>query len=215
MQRWILDNPGLKLLSLALSIFLWTVVLGEQKVEVSVNLPFELPVPSGMMVVNDAPETLEVSLRGPRTLVKSVVPREVSLRRLDAVLEEGENLIPIQREIARAPRGIEVVDVTPHRLRVVLDRLLDRDVEVVPRIEGTPAEGYVVRQVSVVPSRVLLVGPSSDLGRQSRIRTMPVSVQGQAGTVTARVPLESPGRQVRIREDVSVTVTVEIAPRRS
>jgi len=214
MRRWLLDNTGLKLLSLALAIFLWAVVLGEQKVEVSVNLPFELPIPSGMMVVNDAPETLEVSLRGPRTLVKSVVPREVSLHRLEAALEEGENLIPIRREIARAPRGIEVVDVTPHRLRVVLDRLLDRDVEVVPRIEGTPADGYAIRQIAVVPARVLLVGPAGDLGRQSRIRTMPVSVQGQTGTVTARVPLESPGRQVRIRQDTSVTVTVEIAPRK-
>ena len=58
MRRWLLENPGLKLLSLALAVFLWAVVLGEQKVEVSLNLPFELPIPSGMMVVNDAPETL-------------------------------------------------------------------------------------------------------------------------------------------------------------
>lgn len=215
MQKWVLNNLGLKLLSIFLAILLWAVVLGEQKVEVSIDLPYEMPIPAGLVVVNDPPDALEVQLRGPRTLVRSVVPREVVVGRVTAALEEGENLIPIRRELVRVPRGIEVVDVTPQRLRVVLERLEGREVEVVPRVEGQPANGYAIRQVSASPARVRLEGPPSDLKRLNRVRTQPVSVQGQQGTFSVRVMVEPLGGRVRIPDEGPIIVTVEIGPRKS
>lgn len=214
MRQWVSHNLGLKLLSVCLAAVLWAVVLGEQKVDVSVNLPFDLPIPPGMLLANDPPETLEISLRGPRTLVRSVVPREVTLHRLNTVLEEGENLVPIRREIARAPRGIEVVDVLPHRLRVVLERLLEREVVVAPQIEGSPAQGHVIRRVSAAPARVTLAGPASELDRLHRIRTVPVSVQDKTGPISVRASLETPGRRIRNLTADEITVTVEIEPRK-
>jgi hypothetical protein len=215
MRQWILNNLGLKLLSIFLAVLLWAVVLGEQKVEVSIDLPFELPIPAGLVVVNEPPEALEVQLRGPRTLVRSVVPREVVLGRLTAALEEGENLIPIRRELVRVPRGIEVVDVTPRRLRIVLEPLEEREAEVVPRLEGLPANGQVVLRATASPARIKLEGPPSELKRLSRVRTQPVSVQGQNGTITARVMVEPLGGRIRIPDEGPIIVTVEIGPRKS
>jgi hypothetical protein len=215
MRQWVLDNLGLKLLALFLASVLWAVVVGEQKVEVSVALPLELPIPPGLVAVNTVPETLEVSLRGPRTLVKSVVPREVSLQRLAPALQEGENLIRIRPEFVRVPRGVEVVDVLPERLRVALERLVEREVDVAPRIEGAPPPGYAIRRVVPAPARVTLIGPASGFKQLRRLRTLPVSVQGHTEPFTARVQLEPPGGQFRLPEESAVEIRIDIGPSKS
>ncbi len=215
MRQWLLDNLGLKILSGSLAVLLWAVVVGEQKVEMSVGLPLDLAIPADLVVVNNVPESADVTVRGPRTLVKSVVPREVSLPQLAPSLHEGENLIPLRPDMVQVPRGIDVIDVLPQRLRVVLERLVEREIDVAPRLEGAPAPGYVVRQVTLVPSRLVLVGPGSELRQLRRLRTLPVSLQGHSESFTARVRVEPPGGQIRLREETVVEVMVDIGPGRS
>ena len=215
MSRWVFHNLGLKLLSLFLAALLWAVVLGEQKVEVTVSMPLHFEVPQKLYLVNDPADTLEVRLRGPKTLVTSVTPREISLGDLPAKLAEGENMIPIREEWIRVPRGIQVVDVSPRRVRVVLERAAEREVEVSPRVEGRPPDGYVVRQVTANPPRVRMVGPASELARISRVRTLPISVTGQTAPFSVRALLEPVGRLVRVEDDVAIMVQVEVEETKS
>jgi hypothetical protein len=212
---WIGHNLGLKLLSLGFALILWAVVLGEQKIEVTIPVPLPLDVPRGLVLVSDPPDNVEVHLRGPKTLVTSLSPREMSLPALPGPLEEGENLIAFRPESVRVPRGIQVMGVTPQRLRVVLEALLEREVEVIPRVEGSPPEGFVVRRVTSVPPRVRLAGPSGDVRRLVRVHTVPVDLAGHTSTFTTRVLLEPMGRQVRIQDPDPITVEIEIGPRRA
>lgn len=210
MRRWLYDNLGLKLLSLLLAALLWAVVLGEQKVEVTVNVPLRLDVPSTLLLVNDPADTLEVRLRGPKTLVTSVTPREISVGEWPVTLTEGENTIPIREDLIRVPRGIQVVDVSPRRVRVVLERAVEREVEIAPRVEGSPPDGYAVRQVAASPPRVRLTGPASELARITRVRTLPISVLGHKASFATRTLLEPVGRLVRVEDNVTIVVQVDI-----
>lgn len=215
MRKWVLHNLGLKLLSVFLATFLWVVVLGEQKVDVTVNVPLTLNFPPALMLVNDVPETLEVHLRGPKTLVTSLAPREVTVSEPPGQLAEGENFIPIREEMVRAPRGIQVMDVAPHRIRVVLEALSERDIEVSPRVEGVPAAGFVVRRVISVPARVRMSGPTSEIRRLTQVRTLPVNLSGQMASFSAQVLLEPVGRLIRIQDGAPIIVEVEIGAKRS
>lgn len=215
MRRWLYDNLGLKLLSLVLAAVLWAVVLGEQKVEVTVNVPVRLDVPQRLLLVNDPADTLEVRLRGPKTLVTSVTAREISIGEWPVKLTEGENTIPIREGLIRVPRGIQVVDVSPRRVRIVLEPAVERDVEVSPRVEGSPPDGYVVRQVTANPSRVRMVGPASEFARITRVRTLPISVTGHKAPFSTRALLEPPGRLVRVEDDVTIVIQVDIEQKRS
>jgi hypothetical protein len=210
MQKWFLHNLGLKLLSLCLAAFLWIVVLGEQKIEVTVHVPLPLDLPPDLFLVNDPPDALDVHLRGPKTLVTSLAPREVVLGELPGKLTEGENIIPIRSDLVRVPRGVQVVGVNPQRVRVVLEASGEREVEITPRVEGTPPEGYVVRRVVSVPARIRIVGPTGELRRITRVHTLPISLTGQTVSFSARVLLEPVGRQVQVQDSGSVTVEVEI-----
>jgi hypothetical protein len=211
----VLQNLGVKILSLTLAAFLWVVVLGEQKVEMTVNVPLVLDVPPSLLLVNDPADSIEVSLRGPKTLVTTLAPREVTMRDLSVKLAEGENLIQIRPEMFRVPRGIQVVDVNPPRVRAILEPAIERDVEIAPRMEGNPPDGYVVRRVVSVPSHIRMVGPPSELRRITRVRTLPISLHGQTASFSARVLLEPVGRQVRIQNGTSVVVEIEIGLKKS
>lgn len=215
MRAWLLDNLGLKLLSLFLAVFLWAVVLGEQKVDVTVNIPLEFNLPKNLVLVNEPPDSLEVHLRGPKTLVTSLASREVVLDSIPSKFVEGENSIAITRDVIRAPRGIEVVEVSPHRIRVALEAVVEREVEVRPRLEGAPGEGFVVKTVTSSPARVKLQGPRSELRRLTQVPTLPIRLEGQTTSFSTKVMLEPVGHEVHIQGGTPISVQVEIGPKRS
>jgi hypothetical protein len=215
MRKRVLRNLGLKVFSLLVATFLWGVVLGEQKVDVTVTVPLALNLPPRLMLVNDPPESLEVHLRGPRTLVTSLTPREVTLSEPPGTLAEGEHLLPIREDLIRVPRGIQVVDVLPRRIRVVVETAVEREVEVSPRVEGALPEGFVVRRLTPTPARIRVVGPPSELRRLTQVRTLPISLTGHTASFSAHVQLEAVGRLVRIQDGAPVSVEVDIGARNS
>lgn len=216
MRAWFLDNLGLKLLSVVLAVFLWAVVLREQKVEVRLPIPLEFKdLPRDLVLVNEPVDTLEVRLRGPQTLVSTLTAREVAVEGLPKSLGEGDNLIAIRRESIRVPPGVEVMAVTPQRVRLVLEALVERELEVSPRLEGAPGKGYVLKRVTSSPPRIRIAGPKSDLLRLRRVYTLPINLEGQTASFAARVMLEPVGGQVRPVDDSPIIVWVEIGPKKS
>jgi YbbR domain-containing protein len=214
MRAWLSHNLGWKILSLVLAFLLWALVVGEQKVDVIMTAPLEMQVPEHLALVTDLPESLEIHLRGPRTLVTTLNRRDVVPSILPGRLTEGENIIQLWRDSVKVPRGIEVMGVSPGRVRLVLERVVQRQVEVQPRLEGKPAEGFVVRGVTATPAQVRVSGPASEMRRLTRVSTLPVSLEGKRASFTVQAILEPAGRQVRAQEEL-VTVQVEIGARRS
>lgn len=216
LRSWLFDNLGLKLLSLVLAIFLWLVVLSEQKIETTLSLPLELKaIPRNLFLVSDVPSALRVRLRGPKTLVQNLSPREVFLDEPSSGFVEGENTLTISPDAVNVPRGIEVVGVEPQRLRIVLEGVAEREVEVFARVDGAPASGCVVQRVVVTPTRVWVAGPRSAVGRLRRLPTTPVRLDGQSGSFTTQVMLEPPGHQIRLLQETPIMVSVAIGPKSS
>lgn len=211
MRTRLMDNLGLKLLSVALAVFLWAVVVGEQKVEVTMNIPLEMKgLPRDLVMVNEPVDTLEVHVRGPKTLVTTLSAGEVALEGLPKNFGEGDNLIVVRPDMIRVPRGIQVVDVNPHRIRVILDAIAEREVQVSPRIEGEPAKGFVVTRVTSSPPRIRMAGPKNDLRRLTRVYTVPINLEGHTASFSTRAMLEPLGRQIRALDESPLIVAVEI-----
>jgi len=216
MRRVFTSHWGLKILSLLLAIVLWLVVLREEKVVTTVHAPVELKnIPPEMMVVNDAEDLISVKLRGAQSLISGFVPSQIELpqRKGNARLRMGENYIPIDPKQISVPRGIEVLGVTPSAIRVVLERLVNKELPIVPRIEGLPPRGFYIKQVTCTPARVQVKGPERALREMIRIHTEPISVDGKTETFRQLVYLESPGGHITWKEEEAsrVAVLVEIA----
>lgn len=130
---------------------------------------------------------------------KADVVRDVRTRPLDA---EG-NLVP---GLQWSPDTVEV--------RVAVERRLGfkPDVEVVPDLQGEPADGYRLGSVGVDPSTVTLAGVPSVLEElPGFVETWPISVTGATEDLIELSALNVPNNVVVVGVDY-VTVTVEVLP---
>ena len=211
-RAWLADNFGMKVLSLGLAVALWVVVLTEQKAEVILNVPLDVgQIPRTLMVVNDPVEYVALKVRGPRSLVGTLSPNEVTLRgTLAQALKEGENVLNLRPEEFQVPRGIEVLSVSPGRIRLVLEAVDQRRLEVIPKFRGEPAKGHALGKVRVTPKEVRVVGPQGELKRLSHAFTRPIDIKGQDRDFRVTAEIEPFGRRVRIVEGETVRVDIGI-----
>lgn len=211
MKDRLFHNLDLKLFSLGLAFALWLVVAGEQRVEHALNVPLNLTgLPEKMALVNDPGGSVTVKLRGPKSLVTALATDEVHLNLELSRLKEGENLVTVKAEQIPVPRGVEVLQVSPSRVRVVLEPVAEREIRVAVRLEGAPAAGHYFKRASVRPERVRVVGPRSEVGRVSQVYTSAISIEGRSRDFAARTSLEPVGKSVKLNGENSVEVSVEI-----
>ncbi|MDH7499376.1 MAG: CdaR family protein [candidate division NC10 bacterium] len=214
MRRILLSHWQLKLVSFLLALALWGVVMREEKIVTLVPTPIELKeIPQEMVVVNDVDNLVSVKLRGPRSLLSDFVPSQIELLpgRGIARFRPGENTVRIDPAHITVPRGIEVLGVTPSSIRVVLERLASKELPIAPRLEGSPARGFLVRRVICTPTKVEVRGPERALREVRRIPTEPISVEGRKESFRRLAFLESPGNHITWKEEASrVSVSVEI-----
>lgn len=165
------------LVALVLAVFSWYLVTGRERVETWVDIPVEMTnPPKGLIILEGMANTLNIRLRGPKGLVRGVaadVPRyTLDLKSLEA----GENVIPFKPENLALSNAIEVMEVRPARINLVVDRQAERMAEVVPQWEGELAEDYRFLSAKARPASVRILGPESKIQEMDEVSTETVSV---------------------------------------
>ena len=212
-RDWSFRNVGLMLLSLATAVLLWMVVSGENIVERGLRVPLELQqLPAGLELAGDVPSTVDVRVRGGSDTLSRVGPGDVV-----AVLDlrsarAGHRLFPLTPAQVRVPFGVDVVQITPSAVAMVLEASRSKQVPVVPAVDGRPAPGFVVGPMVSDPPTVDVIGPESAVNRVSFAVTEPVSISGARERVRENVILGLVDPSLRLRNVRSATVTVQIIP---
>src|SRR5689334_14720232 len=176
---------GLKVVSVVLAALIWLVVSGEQIVERGFRIPLEFSnLPSGLELASDAPTVVDVRVKGSSGALGRLTPGELvailDLRQARA----GRRLFPLSGDEVRAPFGVEVVHVAPSSLAITFEPSAEKQVPVMPVVEGEPAAGFEVRQVVSDPAVVIVSGPTTAVRTTTEATTEPVSVAGASSTVT-------------------------------
>jgi YbbR domain-containing protein len=124
----------------------------------------------------------------------------------------GRRLFPLTPEQVRVPFGVEVVQVMPSAIAMAFEASASRQVPVVPAVDGRPAPGYIVGQMSADPATVEVIGPESAVKRASEAMTEPVSVTGARDKVSESVVVGVLDPALRLKNPRPATVTVQILP---
>ena len=207
-------NFGLKVTALALGILLWLTVTGELVERKVTRVPIFYRNLGANLEITDQPESVDVSIRGNQGLIGGLQAGDVSVVLDLAGRGPGANVFLLRAGQVNVPIGVEVTHIDPSSIQVWLERAASAEVPVRPTLEGEPAPGYVVKQLLVEPSKVVLIGPESRLKPGTEAVTESVRIDGASMSVNAVVNVAVEDSQLHLREPQTarVTVVIERAP---
>jgi hypothetical protein len=128
MKRWwLFQHLGLKLLSLALAIVVWTMVAGEPTVDRALRVPLEMQqFPAELQLRGEPPATVGVRVRGASGLVARLEPGDIVAVVDVGEAHEGLQQFPLTPDRVRVPFGVEVLQVTPDKVGMVFEHAAGR-----------------------------------------------------------------------------------------
>lgn len=184
LQRYVFRNIGLKLVSLAAAVVLWTLIATEPEMETSINVPVEFHnVPKDLEILADQQSSVHLQVKGPSGKVRSLNPADVAVvLDLVRVHQPGFRTFTLDSSQIVLPRGITLVRSIPSQMRLVFEKRLSRDVRVLPRFSGSYAQGYEIDDYSVDPRTLKVVGPESRVALLDYVSTDPIDLSGTIGS---------------------------------
>lgn len=172
-------NWGLKLFSLILALILWLTLIPEEKtfLEKTLTVPLELHnIPSEMELVEKPPSTVDVKIRAPQRIINQINSATVHavLNLENAYIDQVE--YPLNKNMISIPEGAEIKDIHPSQVNLRLERTKEIELEVVPNIIGELKEGLKIEKIEVIPSKVPIKGPESEVQETDKVKTSPVDI---------------------------------------
>jgi YbbR domain-containing protein len=213
MLEILIRNWPFKLLSLALAFALWVAVTGENIIVQDYDVPLEIALGDGFTLVGSPPDSGDVRLRGPETLLRRINPLRHEMELLLDLSEAtpGERTIQLGPDnLLGLPRGVEVARIVPNRLSLVVDEQMQRTIPVAPSFMGEPPAGYSFYGVRVTPETLTVVGPKSKIEAVTRMRTDPIPLESRMEPFVARVGAVPDSPEIRVLDSRLLTVRVEV-----
>ena len=160
-------------IALALAILTWYLLTGREKVEAWVDMSVEMAnAPEGLIIRKGLISKIEVRVRGPKGLVRSLDRRKWTYSLDVSNLKVGENLVDIDRERIPLSMAYEVVEVKPSRLILSVDRLVKKDLPVASEWRGALPKDYRLLEIKTVPEMVEVRGAERQVRPMTQVRVL-------------------------------------------
>jgi YbbR domain-containing protein len=213
--RWIhgalLDNIGLKFLSMVLSVTVFLLVNTDKEREITVRLGVKYDYPADKVLVSEQLDEVRVTIKGAWRRLREFDERELGRVRLDLRNAPTAGDIAITHDlITNLPPGLTVTSVSPRTVRVQFDKRVEKLVEVTPIVTGRPQHGYVVAEIKAVPATAVVRGGERLLNALTSVRTSGVPLEGRTDNFDALAELTPPsGVEVDPTQRIAVHVRID------
>ncbi|GAB6057388.1 CdaR family protein [Desulfonatronum parangueonense] len=165
-------------LAFALALFSWHLVSGREKVDTWIQVPVEMVnMPQGYVVRQGMVHRIEVRVRGPRPMLRTIDMRNVFYPLDLAELQPGLNQLEFETRNISMSRAIEVVEISPSRVELLVDRLITKTVPVIKQVETDLHDDHELKSAVLRPPTVALRGPQVKIEEVDEILTQPVTVE--------------------------------------
>jgi YbbR domain-containing protein len=206
-----LKNRGKKILAVAFAVALWFSANIEQDVERGVSAEVNyLNLPADLTIMNDPPQTLNLRVRGPRTQLSSLSPRDMVFTLDLSHATPGVAKFEIHTDQIKPPSGVQVIGISPAEIRIDIDKIMEKDVAVKPAVSIPDTSYEIVGAPTITPSKVRIRGPKRIVSQIESVSTDLVSTAGVKSSFTIEVPLKAPpGIEILERRFARVTVNLQ------
>ncbi|TVQ98257.1 MAG: hypothetical protein EA399_10790 [Desulfovibrionales bacterium] len=167
-------------LAFALAVFSWYLVSGREKVDTWIQVPVEMVnMPEGYVVRQGMVNRIDVRVRGPRPMVRTIDMRNAFYPLDLAGLQVGLNQLDFENRNLSLSRAIEVVEIVPSRVDLLVDQILTKRVPVQKQLHVELHEDFELRAYAVNPAEVVLRGPRVMVEPVDEVQTQPVVVEDE------------------------------------
>jgi len=194
-QRWLREalfaDWWLKLLALLIALAVWFGVTSQREPATARlnEVPLTFLHSEDVEISNDAPDKLKwVTVQGRRDELDELDRRNLSATIDVSNLQLGERVVRLSPDdvTMNLPGGARILKIEPESIALRLERRVERELEVEPRLEGRVPAGHEVRAVHVSPPRVRVRGPQSRVHALDKLPTETISLEGQTQTLDLR-----------------------------
>jgi YbbR domain-containing protein len=209
----VLSNLRYKVVALLAALLLW----GVSHSTSSVERGFDIPVvtsnePEDLVVTGQNTNTVNIRVRATNAALRRLSVAELSYPVSLAGARAGTTVQEVEPAAMNLPRGAQIVSRSPATLEFTLERRSTRAVKVRADVDGEPAPGFVLGDVSVEPVRLLISGPRSEVLRLSEVLTETIDVAGANAPLERKVKAMPGGLHVRLDGESEVLVRIPILP---
>ncbi len=162
-----------------------------------------------MEIVHASVNTVRLNLSGSGTLIKSTRPDQIRVRMDLSNATAGENPLTITANNISLPPGIELKEVTPQTMVVVLDVTVKKELPVQVDWVGKLPENLVLAEASVEPQKVEIIGGKRILENVSTIYTEKVPLEklkDAGGTIEVSLAIQPASLKVAPASNDKVTI---------
>lgn len=206
----ITNQFGMKILSLAVAVVLWTVVLGSRNVEITKEVPIEILLPEQMVVANDVPATVSFRLKGPKAFLRSILEREEPSIKVDLMNSKpGLVTYRFRTEQMKVPIGVQVEGLTPASLLIRIENVRFKTVPIKLELQGAPPAGLELVRAEIAPTSTKIRGARSKVKNVTEVLTRPIDLSTATESFETELALDVAGMGIEVVDEESVTARLE------
>jgi len=150
-------------------------------------------------------------LRGPRDVVRGLMPNQIAVVADITGKEPGDRIIQLRTSDVSKPPSLEVLRVDPATIRLTIEPSVRRSVPVKPELTGRVAQGYEVYQIDIQPPLVEIEGPKSQVNAIDAVRTESIDLDGKVSDFTTHVGADHANHSIRVITHGLIKLDVKIA----
>lgn len=204
-------NWLLKAISLCLAIMLWYFVVGEDQVDITIQVPIEvINLPSTLTISNQYKKNIEVTVRGPRSMIQDLKNMNIS-RPVDlSDVKPGTIVVKNDEKSIPFPKGIVVLRLQPANITLLLDQLVQKTFPLEPITEGELAKGYELEKLYLDPDQLVISGPKNIIDKDLALKTYVINLDGLDRSTTLQVHLNLDQNFLDLIGETVVTAVLDV-----
>ncbi len=191
---------------------IWFTLTRGQTTFSSYTVPIEfIKQDKEMEIINTSANSVKVTLSGPRVILRSLDINDINLFVRLRDKRPGIYIYDLTAKNLSLPPGLKIIRIDPHRIRVKLDRIVEKTLPLQVNWVGRLRPDILIPWCRIYPLTVVVKGPQSILTSMSTLYTEPVPVDDidESGEIVTRLSLPASslkvvGRGYRVRVEYGV-----------
>lgn len=208
-RKFFKTNRSLKLTSLVLAAVLWFFIVSQGRSVIVMDVPVGFKNLPDSLEVLDGTQTVSISIEGQERLLKKLRREDIAVVIDLSNVKKGSMFFPLTADNVTLPNMHTVTDISPQTVKLRIEEKVTKRVPVRTVIVGSPAPGFEIKGIEVVPVTITIKGTESVVAKIYSAKTEPIDVTGIADNFQYRAFVDIGKNSFKVDPtEVEVTIAV-------